>query len=78
MNSLKLIQEEITGTLNIVENCQYNNVNAETVVLEMNVTARLYGKVQNVVLKQGAVLLLHGTITGNVEDTGGTLHIFPG
>jgi hypothetical protein len=77
MNSFKLVQDQVTGLLNITENSQYNNIDADTVIVEKNVKARLYGKVNNVILKDDAILYLHGKITGTVENTNGTIHIFP-
>lgn len=78
MNSLKLIQDEVTGLLTITENSQYNNINADTVIIEKNVKARLYGQVNNLILKEDAIVFLHGKVTGNIENTKGTIHIFPG
>lgn len=77
MNSLKLVTEDITGDITIAENSQYNNIQAEKVVLSHNVTARLYGTVVDIVLFEGSVLNLHGAITGTVQNFGGKMTVFP-
>jgi len=76
MNNLNLVQEEITGSLTITQNTQYNNVDADSIILEKNVTARIYGNTNTVILKEGSVLYLHGKSPAKVENTRGTLHVF--
>jgi hypothetical protein len=77
MKDLKIISNETYGFVRIRENSQFNNIKAERVVVEENVTARLFGKVNDVVLNRGSKLFFHGTILGNVKNKGGELMIFP-
>ncbi|MDQ3046432.1 MAG: hypothetical protein M3R27_02710 [Bacteroidota bacterium] len=71
------VDKLITGCITIEKNIQFNNVEADEVVIEPNVTARLFGKIkERLVLKQGATLYLHGSIHGNVENNGGTIIVF--
>jgi hypothetical protein len=76
MNSFKIIPEETFGFVKIEENSQFNNIKAERVVIGENVTARLFGSVNDIVLKRGARLFFHGTILGNVKNKGGELVVF--
>lgn len=76
MQNLRVIQEEAVGNLKINENCQYNKVNADKVVVNENVTVRLFGTVHTVIIKRGAKLYLHGMIRGNIENKGGEVYIY--
>ncbi len=78
MGDLKLVQEEVTGLVRIKENSQFNNIKAEKVIIAENITARLYGKVNDVVLKKGSRLYLHGIISGSLQNEGGEIHVFSG
>lgn len=76
MYNLKTISEEAIGVIRINENCQFNKVRAEKVVVNENVTARLFGSVKTIVLKKGAKLILHGVVSGTVKNNGGEIYIF--
>lgn len=76
MKPLKIIPKETFGFVRISENSQFNNIQAERVVIEENVTARLFGKVNDIVLNRGSKLFFHGTILGNVKNKGGELLLF--
>ena len=76
MSNPKLIQEHISGNIHVKEDTQFNNADAERVLIESNVTARIYGNVKDVVLKEGSRLYLHGIISGNVLNEGGEIHLF--
>ncbi|MCE3278974.1 MAG: hypothetical protein K0S44_1165 [Bacteroidetes bacterium] len=76
-SDFETVNDLITGTIVITNNIQYNNIEAEKVIIEENVTARLFGKITDkLVLKPGATLYLHGSIYGNVENKGGVLNIY--
>jgi hypothetical protein len=76
-SDFETVNELTTGIIVIANNIQYNNIEAEKVVIEENVTARLFGKITNkLILKQGSTLYLHGSIHGNVENKGGVLNIY--
>lgn len=76
MRNLKVINEEAVGVIKINENCQYNKINADKVVVDANVTVRLFGTVKTVILNKGAKLFFHGLISGKVENKGGEIYIY--
>ncbi|MCD6019206.1 MAG: hypothetical protein K0S53_2327 [Bacteroidetes bacterium] len=76
MNDLKLIQQAITGLVHIKENSQFNSIQSNMVILEENITARLFGDIGNIILKKGSSVYIHGIVTGSVENQGGAIHIF--
>jgi hypothetical protein len=74
---LRIINREIEGELIINLDSQYNNLKAEIVIVKENVTARLFGTIsEQLVIKSGACVYLHGSITGNIENEGGELFIY--
>jgi hypothetical protein len=74
---LKIINEEVKGKVTITINSQINLLNAEEVVVEENVTARLFGTVHKLlVLKKGSTVYFHGQINGEFLNEGGELTIF--
>lgn len=76
-NDFIIIKDETKGDITITQNSQFNKIDADTVVIEENVTARLYGSIRNLlVLKKGARLILHGSIHGKVENLGGEIHFY--
>ncbi len=76
MEQFKIIAQETNGRVRIRENSQFNNISADRVIIDENVTARLFGKVNDVVLNRGSRLFFHGSILGNVKNKGGELIIF--
>lgn len=76
MRSFKIINEEAVGVIKINEDCQFNKIRAEKVVVNENITARLFGTVKTIVLKRGAKLFLHGAISGTIKNNGGEIYIF--
>jgi hypothetical protein len=76
MQNLRVIQEEAVGIIKVNEDCQYNKVNADKVVINENVTVRLYGTVNTVILKKGSKLFLHGIILGNIQNKGGEVYVY--
>lgn len=75
-NNLKIISDETHGVIIIRENSQFNNINAEKVIIDENITARLFGSIKNIVLEKGSKLFLHGVISGTVKNKGGEIQIF--
>jgi hypothetical protein len=67
---LKVINNEIASVVTIQEDCQYNHIEAEKVIVDEYVTARLFGKVKDVVVKKGAKLFLHGIVSGHIKNQG--------
>jgi len=76
MNTFKIIPEETYGFVRIQEDSQFNNIKAERVIIGENVTARLFGSVNDIVLNRGSRLFFHGKIMGNVKNKGGEILIF--
>ena len=77
MNSFRVVDAETKGEVTITRDTQYNNINASKVLIEEEVTARLYGTVtEKVILKKGSRLYLHGAILGEIENEGGELYLF--
>lgn len=76
MTDLKLISKNATGLIHIKENSQFNSIKADMVILAENVRARLFGNVDEVVLKKGSSVIIHGEVTGNIDNQGGEIHIF--
>ena len=76
MAEIKVIQDLVKGTVNIKENCQYNNIEADVVTVHPYVSARLYGKVKDVIINKESKVFLHGEVSGNILNLGGEIHVF--
>ena len=76
MGNFKIIDEEAVGVIKIKEDCQFNKIKAEKVVVNENVTARLFGSVKTIVIKPGAKIFLHGEISGAVKNNGGEIYVY--
>jgi hypothetical protein len=71
----KIIETEVRGNIRIAIHSQYNNLNADTVAVEEDVIARLFGTVQSkLIIKKGARVYLHGSLTGTLENLGGEFY----
>ena len=76
MRDFKIIHEEAVGVIKIKEDCQFNRIRAEKVVVHENITARLFGTVKTIVLKKGAKIFFHGIISGAVKNNGGEIYVY--
>lgn len=77
MDKFKVINAKVTGKVIVKENTQFNNIDAESVIVEKDIIARLYGNIQKLlILKKGAKIFLHGVLYGDVNNEGGEVHIF--
>jgi hypothetical protein len=76
LNDFAIVREETNGDVIVSENTQFNNIKADSVVIEENVKARLFGNVKSLLLKKGACVYVHGSIEGKIESHEGELHIF--
>lgn len=75
---MEIIREKTTGNIVIKKDSQYNDVDAQNVVIAKSVTARVYGNIRGLLtLKVGSRLYLHGVLYGSVQNEGGELHVFP-
>lgn len=74
---MEVIKEKTTGNMVIKRDSQYNDVEAQNVVIAKSVTARIYGNIKGLLtLKAGSRLYLHGVLYGSVQNEGGELHVF--
>jgi hypothetical protein len=77
MTNQKTIESEITGEVFIKINSQYNNINANKVIVAENVIVRLFGNIHELlIIKKGAEVHLHGKMKGKIENEGGKLFIY--
>jgi hypothetical protein len=75
--NFKVISSPIVGDVHIKENTQFNSVEADTIIVSENVTARLFGTIKKlIVLKPGSKVLLHGRVHGDIKNEGGELKCF--
>ncbi|HEY6162154.1 MAG TPA: hypothetical protein VI112_13060 [Bacteroidia bacterium] len=76
-NDFIIVDDETGGDVTISRNTQFNNIRANTVVIQENITARLFGTIKkSLVLNKGSRLILHGSILGQVENLGGELFFY--
>jgi len=76
LNKFVIVREKTNGDVIITEDTQYNHIVADSVIIEENVTARLFGEINTLILKKGSCLYMHGTILGKVINYEGDLHKF--
>ena len=75
--NLKIIHDEvISKVVKIKEHSQFNKIRADKVIVDENITVRLFGSVNDIVLKKGARLFIHGVILGAIKNKGGEIFIF--
>lgn len=71
MRDFVIIETETKGEVYIEVDSQYNNLNADKVFVAENVRARIFGTIHELlVIKKGAVVQLHGTLKGYLENHG--------
>ncbi|MGZ3862234.1 MAG: hypothetical protein ACXVPN_11970 [Bacteroidia bacterium] len=76
MVAYKTIETEIKGDIHIEEHSQYNSIEAGRVIVNENVTARLFGTINDsIIIKKNATVFFHGKIKGKILNEGGKLHI---
>lgn len=77
IGNYKIITGKVTGDVVITVNSQFNDVSATCVILSNNVTARLYGTIKGkLVLNEGSLLILHGTLDADIINRGGEIRVF--
>ena len=72
----KVVEHEVSGEVHVDEHTQFNCMRARKLVIEEKTTVRLFGNVKELIIKRGAVLLLHGIIYGRIRNEGGKVHLF--
>ncbi|MGZ3904011.1 MAG: hypothetical protein ACXVC6_09965 [Bacteroidia bacterium] len=71
MPDFVIIDTETVGEVHIEVDSQYNNLNADKVFVAENVHAQIFGTIHDLlVINKGAVVQLHGTIKGTLENHG--------
>lgn len=74
---MDIIGSQVTGDLTVVADAQYNNVFAENVIVSENVMVRFFGIIQNdLTVKNGATVYLHGRLNGKIINEGGVIYVF--
>ncbi|HEY6162949.1 MAG TPA: hypothetical protein VI112_17090 [Bacteroidia bacterium] len=74
---MKTISDSIQGDLTIKEDSTFHNVYLQSLIVEENIMARLYGIVEDTIhIKKGATVYLHGKLQGEVINEGGIVYIF--
>jgi len=74
---MRIVDEKTVGDLIIETDTQYNDLDAGTVVVNANVTARLYGIInKDIIIKRGSKVYIHGKLRGQVVDQGGEVYIY--
>lgn len=77
MVDYKIIETETGGEVHVKINSQYNNINAEKVIVYENIKARFFGTISElIIVKTGAEVQIHGTINGKIENQG-LLSVYP-
>jgi hypothetical protein len=77
LDDYQTVSEKITGEITIKENTQYNNIDADIVIVEAGIKAKLYGNIRKtLVLKKNSKVFLHGQFLGKLQDEGGRLYHF--
>jgi hypothetical protein len=74
---METVNSQVTGDIVVSQDTQYNNVFAETVLVNEGVMVRLYGLVnKEITVKKDATVYLHGKLNGQVKNEGGIVYIF--
>ena len=73
---MKIITENVIGDLEITKDSQYNSIIGETVTVSAYVMVRFYGVINNLILRKGSTVYLHGKLHGNLTNEGGILYVF--
>lgn len=74
---MEIIKDKITGDLIIDKDVQYQDVEVDTLVIQDNKTARIFGVVRKLIhIKKNATVYFHGKLIGKVINEGGQFHAF--
>ena len=71
----RIVQEYITGNIKVMENTQFNHIDADIVEVASRVKARLFGNVKVLILHEASKVFLHGKC-GEVINHGGRPYIY--
>lgn len=74
---MEIIKDKITGDLVIDKDVQYQDVEVDTLIIQDNKTARVFGIVKKLIhIKKNATVYFHGKLIGKVINEGGQFHAF--
>ncbi len=74
---MKIVKEKVTGDLVVANDEQYQDVEVDTLIVEPNITARVFGVVKKVLfIKKNATVYFHGKLRGRLINEGGNFHAF--
>jgi hypothetical protein len=74
---MKIINKQVIGDVVVTRDTQYNNLLCDNIIIEEDVTARVFGIVgEDITLKKGATIYLHGRFHGKISNLGGILYLF--
>lgn len=74
---MEIIGSQVIGDLAVTSDAQYNNVFVENVIVSENVIVRLFGIIINdLFVKKGATVYIHGRCSGKIINEGGVVYIF--
>lgn len=72
-----IIRTRALGQVHVNENMQFNDIDADEVIIYEGIRARLFGNVnQRLVLKAGAKVFIHGKIKGEIINEGGRIYLY--
>jgi hypothetical protein len=74
---MEIVENKITGNLVIDRDVQYQDVEVDTLIVEVDKTTRVFGVVKKLILiKKNATVYFHGKLNGAVINEGGNFHAF--
>jgi len=73
---IKVVRSYTTGIIKIMENTQFNYLEAERVEVLPGIKTRIFGTVRDLVVHQDCKVFVHGRITGTITNNGGRLYVY--
>ncbi len=71
---MKDFRKKVSGDIVIAEDSQYHKVHNANIIVEPNVTVRIFGSIKDLHIKKNATVYLHGSLSGNLVNNGGLLN----
>ncbi len=72
----RIVGKPARGRIFVNRNTQFNDVNAELVEIGKNVSARIFGTIDSLVLNEGSKLHLHGSVKNVLRNPGSMLIVY--
>lgn len=74
---MRIIGELVEGDVCTTEDTQFNRLNARSVIVNENITVRIFGIIQKeLILRPGAKIHFYGRLLGNVINEGGEITFY--